>query len=176
MQTEFADLVGRKHGLERGIEGSRATHQRVARHYGALQRADKAPEVEVPEPTITERVNPRAYGERVAQSVIDQVQPERSALQARAATADADRKRAAEMTATAKATQIELVKAKAHVTALEKALSPFRELHGLSTTAYQKLMGHVQQLTSALRAKAEPARTSAQGRSGPAHKKKGPER
>lgn len=161
MQTEFANQVGQKHGLERGIEGSRATHQRVARHYGALQSAERAPAIVVPEPSITERVNPRAYGERVAQAVIDQVQPERAALQARAATADADRKRATEMTATAKAAQEQLIKAKAHIAALEKALSPFRELHGLSTAAYEKVMGHVHQLTASLRAKTAPAQEAA---------------
>lgn len=37
MQSEFADKIGHKHGLERGIEGSRATHQRVQRFYGAIE-------------------------------------------------------------------------------------------------------------------------------------------
>lgn len=163
MQTEFADLVGRKHGLERGIEGSRATHQRVARHYGALQRAEKAPEINVPDPSITERVNPRAYGERVAQAVIDQVQPERSALQARAATADADRKRAIEMAATAKAAQAELAKSREQVSALEKALEPFRKLHALSAEAMREIYLQVQQRTTTLR--------SSKARLGPAHRK-----
>lgn len=38
MQTEFADRIGKRHGLERGIEGSKATHQRVKRHYAAIQQ------------------------------------------------------------------------------------------------------------------------------------------
>jgi len=36
MQTDFAAQVGAKHGLERGIEGSRATHQTVKRYYSLL--------------------------------------------------------------------------------------------------------------------------------------------
>lgn len=40
MQTEFADAVGRRHGLERGIEGSRATHQQVRQWYGQIMRPD----------------------------------------------------------------------------------------------------------------------------------------
>jgi cell division septum initiation protein DivIVA len=40
MQTEFADAVGRRHGLERGIEGSRATHQKVRQWYGQIMRPD----------------------------------------------------------------------------------------------------------------------------------------
>lgn len=39
MQTDFAEKVGARHGLERGIEGSRAKHQRVKRHYGLVNRA-----------------------------------------------------------------------------------------------------------------------------------------
>ena len=39
-QTTFAERV-QSLGLTRGIEGSKATHQRVKSHYGALQQADK---------------------------------------------------------------------------------------------------------------------------------------
>ena len=39
MQTDFAANVGARHGLDRGIEGSRAKHQRVKRHYGLVNRA-----------------------------------------------------------------------------------------------------------------------------------------
>lgn len=109
MQTDFAERVGRRHGLERGIEGSRATHQRVKQHYSALSKALPAPgQIEVPDPGITDRINPRAYGERVAQAVIDQVQPERQALQERAAAAVAAQRRAEAMEATAKAAQARL--------------------------------------------------------------------
>jgi hypothetical protein len=38
MQTEFADKIGKRHNLERGIEGSKAQHQRVKRHYAAIQQ------------------------------------------------------------------------------------------------------------------------------------------
>lgn len=39
MQTEFAQEVGARHGLERGIKGSRAKHERVRRHYGLVNQA-----------------------------------------------------------------------------------------------------------------------------------------
>ncbi len=46
MQTDFAANVGARHGLERGIKGSRAKHERVKRHYGLVnQAADKAAEL-----------------------------------------------------------------------------------------------------------------------------------
>jgi inhibitor of KinA sporulation pathway (predicted exonuclease) len=40
LQTEFAEAVARRHGLERGIEGSRATHQTVQQWYGQITRPD----------------------------------------------------------------------------------------------------------------------------------------
>ncbi len=46
MQTDFAEKVGARHGLERGIKGSRAKHERVKRHYGLVnQAADKVAEL-----------------------------------------------------------------------------------------------------------------------------------
>ena len=46
MQTEFAQVVGQPHGLERGIKGSKAIHQRVKRHYGLVNQAhDQAAEL-----------------------------------------------------------------------------------------------------------------------------------
>lgn len=39
MQTDFAEQVGARHNLVRGIEGSKAKHQRVKRHYGLVNRA-----------------------------------------------------------------------------------------------------------------------------------------
>ena len=46
MQTDFAATVGARHGLERGIKGSRAKHERVKRHYGLVNQAhDQAAEL-----------------------------------------------------------------------------------------------------------------------------------
>lgn len=41
MQTDFAETVGRPVGLERGIEGSKATHTKLKTYYGALQSGEK---------------------------------------------------------------------------------------------------------------------------------------
>lgn len=38
MQTEFANQIGKRHGLERGIERSKATHQTIRQHYAAIQQ------------------------------------------------------------------------------------------------------------------------------------------
>ena len=38
MQTDFADRVGKKHALQRGIEGSKARHSKVRQFYADLER------------------------------------------------------------------------------------------------------------------------------------------
>jgi hypothetical protein len=84
MQTDFVERVGQKHNLERGIEGSKAKHVSIQQYYSRVNAATpKAPSVDVPEPTIKERLNPSEYGKRVAQSVIDQIAPAYSALLAK---------------------------------------------------------------------------------------------
>ncbi|WP_052042297.1 MobV family relaxase [Paracoccus sphaerophysae] len=47
MQTDFAEQVGRPHGLERGVQGSKATHERVKSAYAHLNDPEHA--VELPE-------------------------------------------------------------------------------------------------------------------------------
>ena len=91
MQTEFAQEVGRKHGLERGVEGSRATHATIREYYGRIGQAqEQTPSVDVPAPHMGDRfkLNPKAYGERVAKAVLEQMAPELRALRAKAAEND----------------------------------------------------------------------------------------
>lgn len=41
MQTDYADAVGSKYGLMRGIEGSKAKHERVKRHYAVISQKNE---------------------------------------------------------------------------------------------------------------------------------------
>lgn len=92
MQTAFAEAVGSRYGLERGIEGSGARHERVQRAYGAIQAQNGAmPRVTVPPPAMLETRT--AYGQRVADAVIEQIAPAWDALSARAAMYDIERPR-----------------------------------------------------------------------------------
>ena len=79
MQTDFAELVGKRHGLARGLEGSTAFHETTkawhARKNQSASMVPKLPQLEVPEPTISERFSPRDYKERVAHSVREQLSP-----------------------------------------------------------------------------------------------------
>jgi hypothetical protein len=41
MQTDYAEAVGNKYGLIRGIEGSKAKHERVKRHYAVISQKNE---------------------------------------------------------------------------------------------------------------------------------------
>lgn len=121
MQTDFAEQVGRKHGLERGLEGSRATHTSIREYYGRVGQAqEKTPSVDVPEPSLGERMNVKAYGDRVAKSVIEQLAPELRQLRAKAAEADAAKREAKQ----ARAALEDLTK---RLEPVVKALAPLNE-------------------------------------------------
>ena len=41
MQSEFAEQVGRQHGLERGLEGSRSRHTTIQAYYGRVEKGSQ---------------------------------------------------------------------------------------------------------------------------------------
>lgn len=94
MQTDFADKVGLQHGLERGLEGSKARHTSIQQYYARVNQAmPQKLDIEVPEAKLIE--GKEAYGRRVAQAVVDQVKPRMAQLQAKAAYADLAKQQAA---------------------------------------------------------------------------------
>ena len=110
MQTDFSEQVGIKHGLERGLEGSRARHTAISQHYGKVNR--KTPETPVlaaPKPSIGDRLNPHAYGEKVVASVVAQIRPAWNALTAKAQELESTRLKMQEARA-AQAEQAERLK------------------------------------------------------------------
>jgi hypothetical protein len=104
MQTEFAEKVGKNHRLERGIEGSKARHVAIKEYYEGVGKAK--PErtlVELPEPSMVERLKPAAYGQRVAESVISQIEPKLLGSNARAIQLQATEKQLKQVNAAAAA-------------------------------------------------------------------------
>lgn len=164
LQTDFAAEVGQRHGLVRGVEGSKARHTTVKEFYSALSKVEPVPVLEVPEPTMADRLNPRAYAERSGEVLIKQMEPERAALRARAATADIDRKRAAEMTATAKALQDKLA-----------PLAPILDLAKLNPKLVQKLVDTAKEWGQRVIAQRTAAKAQDHTRAAPS-RGKGPER
>ena len=97
MQTDFAEQVGSKHGLERGLEGSRARHTAIGQYYGRVNgKTPLAPNLDVPDPSLGDRLNPRAYGEKVAKSVVEQLKPTWQVLEAKAKETDLAKQQAKE--------------------------------------------------------------------------------
>lgn len=65
MQTDYAERVGRQHGLQRGIEGSKAHHQRVQRFYGDLAAGDRHAPTIAPEELERQKVKGSGLAQRV---------------------------------------------------------------------------------------------------------------
>ena len=83
MQTDFAENVAKHHGLERGLEGSKAKHTSIQTYYSRVN----APHIE--KMTLTPLEKPsffeskEDYGKRAAKSVIDDVAPRLAELTAK---------------------------------------------------------------------------------------------
>lgn len=116
-QTSFATAVAHL-GLERGVEGSKARHTTIREYYAAINApTPRTPSVEVPEPTLKERLTPYEYGRRVADGVIDAVQPTLTRLYQQQANSLADKQRAKDMAETAKKAQSQAAEADRHMRA-----------------------------------------------------------
>ena len=101
MQTEYAEQVGKRHGLERGLEGSKSRHTTIKDYYGRVEKgSEQTPRVDVPDPSMGDRVNVRAYGEKVAASVVGQLRPKWQELTAKASELEAAKKAEREARAT----------------------------------------------------------------------------
>lgn len=73
MQTDFANTVGNL-GLERGIEGSKAEHTRIKDYYSKINEPiPQLGKIEIPKPSLMD--TSKKYGEKVADSVIEQIKP-----------------------------------------------------------------------------------------------------
>lgn len=48
LQTDFAERVGQRHGLERGVEGSKAKHQTIAEYYQRANSAERVGKIDYP--------------------------------------------------------------------------------------------------------------------------------
>ena len=74
-QTSFAEAV-RHLGLERGVEGSKARHTSISEYYQRVgSQTPKTPAIDVPEPSMGDRLKPAEYGQKVAKSVLAQIGP-----------------------------------------------------------------------------------------------------
>ena len=78
MQTEFAQQVGLKHGLERGVEGSKANHQTIQEYYQRANLAEVATrKIDFPKERerkgFAAKESDAEFSERVARDVMHQM-------------------------------------------------------------------------------------------------------
>ena len=117
LQTDFADAVGKPHGLVRGIPGSKARHTTVKEFYAGLQRAESGKlrtfDPAAVEPKVLEKKRFSRVvetSEQVAERLTRGMHAEMRPLVAAAGETATARKKQAEAEATARAKQAELDK------------------------------------------------------------------
>ncbi|MGL6213693.1 plasmid recombination protein [Billgrantia desiderata] len=103
LQTAFAEEVGERHGLARGLEFSAATHTTNTAHHAAIARA-MADHIELPPEALARpwRLTGRESPEEAARRVSVMIRDHYASTVASAATATHDRRRAREMVETAR--------------------------------------------------------------------------
>lgn len=139
MQTEFAERVGLPHGLERGIQGSKARHTTIKKFYSALEGELKKQNKLIPshlKPLVLKKgflSNEIETPEVHAKRLTDMIQEHYAPALLEASSARLERTRADGLAKT--------VKAQA------KALKPLQELtEGLSTPQMMIMMQHADEM------------------------------
>lgn len=147
MQTEFAETCARQFGLQRGIEGSKATHTTIREYYGALNAPDFK-HGRLPPEAVTPRVLEKRLftstvesPEQVAQRVTAAVKAHYEPAVKQAATAALERRRAQEMARTAKDKDDALKAAQAQLKTAQREVGRLRMLFvdGLTSEQQQAL-------------------------------------
>lgn len=78
LQTDFFEQVGHKHGLDRGIKGSKAKHTKIRDYYARVNAVEDLQiepdaDIEFPSPTLVDKAKTYDYGYKVAESVTAQL-------------------------------------------------------------------------------------------------------
>jgi hypothetical protein len=162
MQTDFAKTVGSRNDLERGIEGSKAHHQTIKSFYAQIDKPGQHVTVspQTTEPKVlkkgflsTEYESPVM----VAQRITAEVQKAYAPTVENAKLAVSERRRADEMTRTAKTLEREKKELVERLKSLQKHLAPVMELATLSKQEFAQIVLHAQERVEAIKAEREKA-------------------
>lgn len=148
MQTDFAEQVGTQFGLERGIEGSQATHTTIRQYYAALSRPDfkhgrlkpAAVQPQTLQKGLWKKIEETP--EQIAQRVTEAMQEHYAPMLQQAALSRQEKRRAQEMALTAKRSADRLREEQAKREAAERELQQLRALFldGLTPHQCQELL------------------------------------
>jgi len=134
MQTDFAERVGRKHALERGIQGSKAKHQSIQQWYGQIHRTPTEPSITPAalEPRVLQKAGKldwlRGHGDlvespqMVAERLTTEIRAAYAPTVARASVSASEARRARDMELTARNHQTALKAAQARLRGFEEPL------------------------------------------------------
>lgn len=162
MQTEFANVVGSGHGLERGIEGSKAKHQRVKTFYAAIEKPAQhfAISEESTKPKVLKKGlirNEYETHEAVAKRLTTAMQTAYNPAIEAAKLARLDRRRLLETAQTAATLGIEKKEAQEITQALQQYLAPVLELAKLARPDFEHLMVRTAERVQSIKAARERA-------------------
>jgi hypothetical protein len=144
MQTDFANHVGRSHGLERGIEGSKATHTTVKDFYAALNAPTRHVQISPSEvqPQVLKKgifSNEVEASEVVADRLNKGVQKHYEAEMKQAREAALLRRRAQELQGTVRALNQAKKTAEKRVLRLSEEFSDLMQLAQVSPDSYKQI-------------------------------------
>lgn len=158
MQTDFAKKVGEKHGLERGIERSTATHTTIREWYGALNQSEKP--IEIPASALVPREKPqhpevKEAPEQIARRLSKAIQRINRPTVERANLADLERRKAQEIRGLVTQVQRELKTAQERAKAAEERAADLRTMYEALAPRQQLAVVQVARRNIAKRQRAE---------------------
>lgn len=162
MQTDFARDVAARHGLDRGIEGSRAHHQTIKDFYGQIktqgQHLTISPEAAAPKVLkkgflSDERETPEMVAERLTKAARQAYAPAVEASK----LAATERRRAAEMRRTALGLEVEKKALQGELEGLRKRFAPVAELAELAPSEFDLVVQHSQRRVQEIKAASKKA-------------------
>lgn len=94
MQTDFYENVGKDHGLERGIEKSKAKHVDIKSYYARVNATEvvRTPPITLDKPKLWESKS--TYGFRVAKKILKDLELEWKTLSAKASEREVENRKA----------------------------------------------------------------------------------
>ena len=174
LQTDFARDVGQRHGLERGIEGSKATHTTVKEHYAAISKATQQPVITAKsvEPRIIEKAGLidklRGKGDLIESSkgVADRLTEAMHRAYApateKAKRTDLEARRAAELAQTAQTLAHEKKRLEEALQTQQQRFAPLLELEKRDPQAAKSVLRQVQERLDLDKIRREFARRAAE--------------
>jgi hypothetical protein len=154
MQTDFAKKVGAKHGLERGIEGSKATHQAVKDWYAQINQPSQHVTITKDDikPHFDQNYGEYESPEQIAERLTASIKSVYAPAVEKAKVFESERRRASEMAKTAKTLADEKKEVLGRLRTVVKVFAPLIELGDLAKAEFDQIMNSASERVRCLKA------------------------